>query len=94
MLKNTIFFSDVLFVVYALDNYHGNPFLIWKQAGSPHTPSWKLLRDMRENEVDLLATDLIIITKLLWSFYTESIKVIIMIFIVERIIIMYHQPIY
>ncbi|KAJ7360156.1 hypothetical protein OS493_018146 [Desmophyllum pertusum] len=31
--------QDVAFVVYKLDNNHGNPFALWKEMGSPVFPS-------------------------------------------------------
>jgi len=40
-----------MYVIYIVDNIVANPYLVWKSAGSPQTPSLKLFQKMRELEV-------------------------------------------
>ena len=43
--------ADLMYVIYVIDNVVANPFLVWKSAGSPQTPSSKLFQQMRQFEV-------------------------------------------
>jgi len=44
-----------MYVIYVIDNVVTNPFLVWKSAGSPQTPSTKLFQQMRQFEVLFVA---------------------------------------
>lgn len=43
--------QDVAFVVYKLDNEHGNPFQMWKEMGSPIFPSDDQFHMLRLHQV-------------------------------------------
>ena len=43
--------QDVAFVVYKLDNEHGNPFQMWKEMGSPMFPSDEQFHMLRLHQV-------------------------------------------
>ena len=43
--------QDVAFVVYKLDNEHGNPFQMWKEMGSPIFPSDEQFHMLRLHQV-------------------------------------------
>jgi len=40
-----------MYVIYIIDNVVTNPYLVWKLAGSPQSPSSKLFQQMRQFEV-------------------------------------------
>ena len=40
-----------MYVIYIIDNVVANPFLAWKSAGSPQTPTPELFQQMRRFEV-------------------------------------------
>lgn len=50
VIKNIRSF-DSAYVVYLLNNIDTNPFLLWRNAGSPVFPSAELRRRMRQTEV-------------------------------------------
>ena len=43
--------KDLMFVVYKLDNDHGNPFEVWKEMGSPVFPSHAQFEELHLNQV-------------------------------------------
>ena len=45
--------QDVAFVVYKLDNNHGNPFALWKEMGSPVFPSDGQFNALRLQQVTI-----------------------------------------
>ena len=40
----------IKYVAYRLDNRHGNPYKVWRNAGSPETPNNTVLALLRQNE--------------------------------------------
>lgn len=43
--------EDLVFVVYKLDNAHGNPYQLWKEMGSPVFPSDDQFNELRRHQV-------------------------------------------
>lgn len=39
------------YVVYRLDNHHGNAYVKWKRAGAPETPNITVFSELHANEV-------------------------------------------
>lgn len=42
--------EDLVFVVYKLDNAHGNPYQLWKEVGSPVFPSDDQFNELRRHQ--------------------------------------------
>ena len=43
--------KEVLYVMYKIDNDHGNPYGTWKKMKSPVFPTEKQFRELRLNQV-------------------------------------------
>ena len=48
-----IFLSDMLYVVYLLNNTLGNPYHLWKDYNKPVFPTRKQFVEMRKNQVTI-----------------------------------------
>lgn len=53
VLKGMQDVSDGRYVVYLMDNVIANPFLIWKEAGSPVFPSKRIRAEMRRVQASI-----------------------------------------
>lgn len=43
--------GDISYVIFQIDNYHGNPYAVWKKMKSPVFPSEDQFRQLRLHQV-------------------------------------------
>jgi len=47
--------KDILYVIYQIDNYHGNPYEIWRKMKSPVFPTEDQFHELRSHQVTKFA---------------------------------------